>query len=50
MRKWLALALLTLPLGLLAADAPWYPGSIEQALTQAKWEGKPLFLKFYGDW
>lgn len=51
MRRWLASALLALPLGLsAAAGAPWYPGSLDQALAQAGFEGKPLYLKFYGDW
>ena len=50
MRKWLALALLALPLGLLAGEKAWFQGTYEEAQAQAKKEGRPLYLKFYADW
>ena len=50
MKKFLALLLVVVPLGLWAGEKPWFQGSFDQALAAAKGQNKALVLKFYADW
>ena len=50
MKKFLALLLVAVPLGLWAGEAPWFQGTLDQAMAAAKGQNKALILKFYADW
>ena len=50
MKKFLALLLTLVPLGLWAGETSWFQGTLDQAQAAAKGQNKALILKFYADW
>lgn len=48
-RTFLSLLLLA-PLFLMAAEKPWFKGTLEEAQASAKAQNKMVVLKFYADW
>ena len=50
MKKLIALMLLALPFTLVAGESAWFQGSLEEALTAAKYTDKAVYLKLYADW